>query len=321
MVNRMFRKPVALVSLVALALVLILAACAATNPSPSPQQSDADPGWPPQQTNFDLIPVPVSTEVAVGPNRMLFNILDRQNQSVASADRAVQLRFFNLAANRTQPAAEAQATFMPTIEGRPGLYRATVDFNQAGDWGVEAVATDPGGARRTGRMVFSVRETGTTPQIGAAAPVSDTPTAASPAEIAAISTDTAPDPDFYKLSVAEALAAHEPFALIFATPAFCTSATCGPTLSVVKSAAAQFKDRMAFIHVEPYELESVDGHLRPVLSPENLPIPVAATDQWGLPTEPYIFVVDGAGKVTAKFEGIAAADELAAAFGQVAGGS
>ncbi|HEX2076803.1 MAG TPA: hypothetical protein VHG08_03815, partial [Longimicrobium sp.] len=34
------------------------------------------------------------------------------------------------------------------------------------------------------------------------------------------------------------------------------------------------------------------------------------TEQWGLPTEPYVFVVDSSGNVTAKFEGIASAEEL-----------
>jgi hypothetical protein len=38
-----------------------------------------------------------------------------------------------------------------------------------------------------------------------------------------------------------------------------------------------------------------------------------------LPTEPYIFVVDAQGKVSAKFEGIASEDELEAAFEEVAG--
>jgi hypothetical protein len=278
----------------------------------------SDPGWPPENTNFDLIPVPISTETVVGPNRMLFNVLDKQNQSVASADRPLTLRFYNLAVSRTQPAVETPATFMPTIVGRPGLYRASVNFDQAGDWGVEAISTEPSGSKRTGRFVFTVRESGTTPAIGASAIWVETPTATTAAEIAGISTDDDPDPDFYRQSVAGALAAHEPFALIFATPAFCTSATCGPTLDVVKSAAAPFKGRMDFIHVEPYELEMVEGHLRPVLNGDNLPISVEATDAWGLPTEPFIFVVHADGKVKAKFEGIASADELSAGFAQVA---
>ena len=294
--------------LVAFLLAATLGACGA-----------ADPGWPPQQTNFALTPVPVNAEIAVGLNRVLFNILDSgTNQSIAAADRPVRMRFFDLATSRTQPAVEADATYITILAGRPGLYRALVTFDRAADWGVEAVATESNGSTRMGRFVFSVRESGTTPAIGGAAPSLDTPTAASAEEIAAISTDDDPDPDFYRQSVAGALAAHEPFALVFATPAFCTSLTCGPALDIVKSVAASYKGRMDFIHVEPYQLEQVGGDLRPVLGPDNLPISVEATAVYGLPTEPYIFVVDGAGKVTAKFEGVAAVEELTAAFDGVA---
>jgi hypothetical protein len=51
-----------------------------------------------------------------------------------------------------------------------------------------------------------------------------------------------------------------------------------------------------------------------VLDEDNLPIPDDATNIWGLPTEPYTFVVDSTGKITAKFEGIVSEDELRAAF-------
>lgn len=279
---------------------------------------NADPGWPPQQTNFELIPAPVNAEIVVGQNRMLFNIVDRQNQSAAAPDTTVALRFFDLATSRTQAASEGTATYMTTAPGRPALYRAEATFDKAGDWGVEATVTAANGSRRSGRFVFTVRETGMTPQLGAVAPASDNPTATTTDEIARISTDDDPDPDFYRESVAQALAAGEAFAVVFATPAFCTSATCGPTLDLVKTSAAEFKGRMSFIHVEPYELEFVEGGLRPVLSDRNLPVSVPATEQWGLPTEPYIFVVDSAGRVTAKFEGIASAEELRAAFSRVA---
>ncbi|MEX2546578.1 MAG: hypothetical protein WD830_02165 [Chloroflexota bacterium] len=304
--SRSFRPSLALVLAAAFLASGTLVACT------------SDPGWPPEQMNFALIPAPVNAQVVVGENRMLFNVLDRQNQSIASADRPLLLQFFHLATSRTQILEEAEATFIPTVQGRPGLYRAIVAFDRAGEWGVQATSTESDDTKRTGRFVFPVRELGTTPALGAQAIASETPTADTAEEIAAISTDDDPEPDFYRQSVPGALAAHEPFALIFATPAFCRSATCGPTLDVVKSAAAPFMDRMTFIHVEPYELEMVGGHLRPVLSPDNDPIPTAATTAWGLPTEPYIFVVDAQGKVTAKFEGIASADELSAAFEAVA---
>jgi hypothetical protein len=279
----------------------------------------ADPGWPPDQTDFDLVPVPISTEIVVGSNRMLFNILDSStNQSIASPDTPVELRFFDMTTSKTQPASTQQTTYLPTVEGRPGLYRAQVDLTKAGEWGVEAISTEHDGSKRTGRFVFSVREEGTTPAIGAPAIASDTPTASTPEEIAQIATDDDPDPDFYKTSVADAIAAQEPFALVFATPAFCTSETCGPTLDLVKSAATPFKGRMDFINVEPYELESEGGSLHPVLDENNLPVSVPATNEWGLPTEPYIFVVGSDGLVKAKFEGIASQEELEAAFEEVA---
>jgi hypothetical protein len=277
------------------------------------------PGWPPA-ASAELVPIIVSTELAVGRNRLLLNLRDSDNTPLASPDRAVEFRFFDLAANSATPQATVPAAYLSTSEGRPGLYRGMVDFPCWGEWGLEAVAREADGAARSGRVIFAVRSAPTTPAIGADAHPSDTPTAASPDEIGRLSTDTEPDPDFYRVSVKQALEEHRPFLLIFATPAFCSTATCGPALDIVKSVAPDFKDRVAFIHVEPYQLQVVDGHLQPLLTGDNLPIPVESVDRWGLPTEPYIFVVDSAGKVTAKLEGVASAEEIEQALSAVAGG-
>jgi hypothetical protein len=299
-------------------LSLLTAACSA-GPAASPTPVSLA-GWPPNQS-YPLIPVPVSSEYAVGPNRLLVNLLDAStNTSVASADHPVQLRLYYLAADAANPAVTADGVYMTTIPQLPGLYRAMVNLDRAGDWGLEVIL-DPGTpSAKTGRFIFEVQQTSSTPAIGDTVVADDTPTATDAAGIAAISTDTNPDPDFYTTSISGALAAHEPFVLVFATPAFCRSATCGPTLDVVKSVAANFKGRLTFIHVEPYELTLTDGHLQPVLDQANNPIPVESVNDWGLPTEPYTFVVDSSGKLSAKFEGIAAADELTAAFDAVATG-
>jgi hypothetical protein len=303
-----------------LLVVTLLAACGSLGTPTPPSASSTGPvsyqGWPPT-ASFELVPIPVSSELTVGPNRLLVNLIDSDNEPLASADRQVRLQLYDLAADAQTPKTQVDATYTPIIEGRPGLYRAQVTFERAGDWGLEAIATEPGGEERTGRMVFSVRESGTTPAIGAQAPASDTPVAITSAEVADISTDDDPDPDFYRDSVADALEAGQPFVLVFATPAFCRTATCAPALDIVKSVAAFHKDQVTFIHVEPYQLERVDGALQPVLSDQNLPIAVEATNEWGLPTEPYIFVVDSNGKVAAKFEGVAAVEELEAAIAEL----
>jgi hypothetical protein len=301
---------------------LVLAGCNAIGgPPPTPSEAGAPaagyPGWPPNVAS-DLIPIPVSTELVVGPNRLLVNLIDQKNEPLAAQTLPVEFKLYNLAADPAQAKIDQPGTYLPTIPGRPGLYRLSPSFDAAGDWGLEAIASEPDGTKRTGRMVFSVQQTGSTPALGAPAPTSPTPTATTPAQIATVSSDTSPDPDFYKISEPDALAAHKPFVLIFATPAFCQSATCGPTLNLVKSVAANYKDKLTFIHVEPYKLQTVNGQLQPVFSEQNLPIPVDATNIWGLTTEPYIFVVGADGKVAAKFEGIASDQELRAAFDQVA---
>ncbi|MDP8904414.1 MAG: FixH family protein [Chloroflexota bacterium] len=304
---------------VAAATVFALAGCAGATPTPAPSVG-AYPGWPPRTApeTFELVPIPVSTELAVGQNRFLLNLIDRQNEPLASPEREVTLNFYDLATDPAQPQVSVAGTYLPTTPQLPGLYRAQVEFGSAGEWGLEVVTAEPDGSRRTGRVVFPVRPSSSTPAVGADAPASQTPTATTPAQIAQISTDRPPDPDFYRTSVDQALADGRPFLLVFATPAFCQTATCGPALDIVKTAAADYKDEVEFIHVEPYRLEMVDGHLQPELDENNRPIPVEAVTEWGLTTEPYIFVVDSAGKVGAKLEGVASVEEIQAALADVA---
>jgi hypothetical protein len=87
----------------------------------------------------------------------------------------------------------------------------------------------------------------------------------------------------------------------------------------VKAVAAGFPD-VTFINVEPYVLEFVDGSLRPKLDTSvDPPVLIAAqpTVDWGLLSEPWVFVVDGDGIVTGSFEGVIADSELGAAIEDV----
>jgi len=244
-------------------------------------------------------------------------VVDPSNKPLAAPDQAAKLNFYNLAGDTSAPALTVDGTYMSVMQNLPGLYRAAVTFSSAGQWGLDLTLTDSSGKRQGGRLSFPVRDKSTTPAIGAPAIPSDTPTATTADGIHAISTDSSPDPDFYTTSVKDALAQHKPFLLTFATPAFCRTQTCGPALDVVKSVAAGYKDKVTFIHVEPYKLQMTNGQLQPVFTGSDL-TPVQPTIDWGLPTEPYAFVVDANGNVTAKFEGIASPDELKAALDMVA---
>ena len=64
--------------------------------------------------------------------------------------------------------------------------------------------------------------------IGEEAPASKTPKAVEVGgDLSKLSTDQHPDPAFYRTSVKDALAAGKPFVLVFATPLYCSSRTCG----------------------------------------------------------------------------------------------
>jgi hypothetical protein len=323
--------PRSLPRLLILLLLSLLLACAQaapatpampTAPTESPVPTGGPqgyPGWPPLADGGELLPIPVTSELVVGSNRFLLNLVDKDNAPLASPDRAVDLNFYDLDADPATPASTVAGVYLPTIPQLPGLYRAQVDFGRAGVWGLEVETTEQDGSVRTGRMLFSVRETSSTPPIGGQAPASDTPTADTTAEIELISTDDDPNPAFYRLSVAQALEEHWNFLLVFATPAFCRTATCGPALDIVKEVAPEFDGLVEVIHVEPYELEMVDGQLQPVLRDGQL-VPVPSVVQWGLLTEPMIFAVSSDGTITAKLEGVASADEIRAAMAYIASG-
>ena len=87
----------------------------------------------------------------------------------------------------------------------------------------------PASPGETTRVTFEVHDDSPSVAVGEKAPASKTPTLADVGgDISKISTDTKPDPAFYQTSVADALAAHKPFVLIFATPKFCADRPVRP---------------------------------------------------------------------------------------------
>jgi hypothetical protein len=299
------------------AIGLLVVACSGPSTSVGPSVAGQYPGWPGSGTvvtNGDFIPVLVSAEVGTGHARIMITLRDGEGRSLAAEDLTVDERLYDLASSTETPVSETPGTFRWLITDSKAIYTSYADFARAGDWGMEVTGHQAGKPDRTARMVFSVRDKTDTPAIGAAAPASDTLTATDPAAIAAISTDDDPDPALYTLSVKDAIAAGKPFVLVFATPLFCTSGTCGPALDLVKQVMPDYVGRVNFIHVEPYLLQVTDGKTQPKLDVLGHPQPVRAVVEWGLPTEPYVFVVDAKGRVADKFEGMAYPDELTAAL-------
>jgi hypothetical protein len=257
-----------------------------------------------------IIPILASSELAQGPNRFLFSLSDTEGRPVAAPDVTVRLRFYDDQADPEAVAFEADSRFLWAIEDVRGLYAADIEFPHAGRWGTRFDATFPDGRSETVRVDYDVWETTSTPAIGAPAPKIDTPTAADVGgDLSLISTDTEPVERFYDLSILDAIEADAPAVIAFVTPAFCQSATCGPTLDKVKEVAAGHPE-VNFVHVEPYLMQVKDGYLQPLLSEEGWLQSAPWTTTWGLRTEPYVVVIDAEGLVRAKYEGAITVEEL-----------
>jgi hypothetical protein len=179
------------------------------------------------------------------------------------------------------------------------VWTAEVDLPEPGPYFLVA-RYRVAGEERSANTGLNVLPEEATPAVGSPAPKTDTPTLASTnGDLAALTTAEPPDTSLLEHSVADSIADGAPFVVTFATPKFCQSRICGPIVDIVLDVQKRMAGTpMRFIHAEIYK----DNN------PENGVSPWVA--DWGLISEPWVFVVDADGTITAKFEGAATADEL-----------
>ncbi|MBA3360963.1 MAG: thioredoxin family protein [Acidimicrobiia bacterium] len=238
-----------------------------------------------------------------------FDVGEPQRLMVAliEADTSEYLASPNLAAEALLVAPDGQelsmeADFVWTVPDVVGIYLIHTTFDQVGTWWVKLKAS---GLSESTQYSFIVSEDADPmPGIGDPAISVETRTTADH-KLEDISTDSDPEPAFYTTSLDEALGSGRPTVIVFATPAFCESQTCGPMLDQVK-AVAEDHARANFIHVEIYENAHTATEQDLLIDP--------AVDAWGLPSEPWVFVVDQNGIVTARFEGTLQEGELESAL-------
>jgi len=244
-----------------------------------------------------------SSDFSVGPNRLGFVIV-RQDGKLVQSPRATVWVGKEGATKPVRAAAElvplephshsAGSSPHDHVDATD-LYVAHVDLPATGRYWVVA---NPDGADIQGVGSIEVSAESATPALGAKAPRSDNPTLAdAPAE--AISTARPPDTELLRNSIAGALDAHEQFVVVFATPKYCESRTCGPTVETVDAVRRDLiSSPVRWIHVEIYEDNDPDKGTNEWVQ------------QWNLPSEPWVFVVDEKGVIQAKFEGAVSKDEL-----------
>ncbi len=252
------------------------------------------------------IAVPANADLAVGAGRLLVGVAGEGGGRLGSPEHGVTLTVGPLDGAGAGGSQVRRAEFAWMVPDVVGIYYAEFDFHVPGPW---AVVVEPDGGAALQPSGFVVKEEAATPVPGEPAPVVETPTLAGHT-FEELTTDRQPDPRFYELSLAEALASGRRTVLVFSTPALCQTAACGPMLQTVKDLAPDYPE-VNFLHVEVYtDLQSPDfapdaAHLAPAVRAEH----------WNLPSEPWVFVIDAAGLVQARFEGVIAAPELASLLG------
>lgn len=269
-------------------------------------------------TDAGLVPVIISSQLVVGDNRLVFSFVDPKTQQPVGAPDLTALVSF-IAPGATDATAPITSTFVWAIQGLRGEYITHATFASAGDWKALFMVQPKGGGQQSIGVQFKVAAKSSMVSVGDHAPATKTPTLADAGgDVHKISTDTTPNLAFYQVSVDQALARHTPFILIFATPAFCKSAQCGPTLDMVKQAQTTAPSSVAFIHVEPYILKFTEGRLQPVLDAQGNLQPTDVSNAWGLPTEPWVFAVDRNGIVQGSYEGVISSQELSDVIAKIA---
>lgn len=248
----------------------------------------------------DLAVTPGTSDYAVGTNRVSFLVLDNEARLVERPTARVWIA----RGLKEAPFAETTARLEPVgvpggdDAGVGGIYVARVETPSAGTYWLLA---EPVGGRKVqalGNVV--VRERSKAPAVGDQAIASRTPTLSSTnGDLTVLTTSRRPDRHLYEVSVAEALAGHEPFVVSFATPQFCQSRTCGPTVDVLSAVRKRMVGSgVRFIHVEVYTDNDPAKGVNQWMK------------QWRLPTEPFTFVVDRHGAIRAKLEGAFSVAEL-----------
>ena len=236
----------------------------------------------------------------VGEDRLAFGMIDDQGQFVygptavymaPTPDDPAQGPFLAPAdvlitqgRYRSQQAAEESDPFA-------AVYQADVRFDQKGPWAV-LVVTQTGNTfvAAPTRVEVSTKKADEIPDVGEPAPKVATDTLASVGGNEDMLDTRTPPSDMHDKSLDEVLG-KKPVALLFSTPQLCQSRVCGPVTDIAVQLKAKYGDDVEFIHQEVYVNNVPNAGLRPPLQ------------AFRLRTEPWLFVIDKDGKITARLEG------------------
>ena len=259
--------------------------------------------------------VVVNSDLAVGKERLAFGVVRSDGPPLAPKDKTVAtVRTYFLQPD--SEGREARESLTATYDAWPflgGVFVIHPTLDVAGTWELETEFTSSDGLQVSAKSAFQVKEASATPAIGDPAPASFTAKVSDVQDLSHITTDPSPDARLYTLSIHEALAENKALVILFATPAYCVTATCGPQVEDLSKLQDRYAGQANFIHVEVFrEPHLIEEGRRPGKDDT-----VSAIGEWGLPTEPWTFVIDAHGNVHSKFESYTSQGTIEASLKEV----
>ncbi len=180
-------------------------------------------------------------------------------------------------------------------------------FPSTGLWGVQATVTLADGTLTISDFVVDIKAESAVAAIGSAAPLSENMTIADQPDLALLTSDWEPEPALYDLTVAEAVASGKPTIVSFATPAFCQTIFCAPVINSFKASYATHGADVNYIHIEVFEnFSDIEDFADLEYVPEMA--------EWGLPSEPWMFIIDADGIITHQLQGPVSETEITQAL-------
>ncbi len=300
---------------IAIAVLLCIATIACASPAAEPAPTAVPVVVVPtvDYSNDAIKPYLATKVLEVGTQRVAF--LLSTNKALVKAP---QSQITVTGQQGSEPVAEITADYNEWPYGVRGSYSAPIEFPEAGDY-LLTVTPIGGDVEGEAHIPVKVLADVPVPSVGDTPPASQTKTLGDGLDLPDVTTAYQPDAGLYEVSVAYAVASGKPSVIVFATPAFCTSPTCGPQVDTVAELRAAHPGAANYIHVELYDNPA---EIQGDLSQAQL---VPAADEWGLTSIPewtnesWVFVLDADGIVRQRFEGFATLAELEMALMEVAG--
>lgn len=250
-----------------------------------------------EQATLNVLPASVPFEILAGENtRFAFALSTLEQEPVTDADVEVRVE----QPDGTAVSGPFDAAFYPDA-GPLGLYLTAIDVPEPGSYVVVVDEGEPTGQAAIEPIAPS---DSALPTPGDEAVSVQTPTEEDDMGVEELCT-LQPDPcGMHETSLDTVLSEGRPAVVLFATPAYCQTATCGPSVETLEALRTSGDyDDVAFVHVEIF---SDAG--------QTIAEPVEA---WSLPTEPWLFTIDANGDVVDRIDGAMVDDELREVVGEL----